>query len=170
MKQFISVPLLFAALLMTNSSSISTSTIDSYSEYLELEMNEVKIDGDYLTPMSVLGVTGNVLGNGYQHISDRLSAFADEYECDCYLGLWTSIENSGYASLDAIVKDWAQYYMDEDSVCILYIDESKDAHVGHSSARSVHSLHRPYESIAPVGIRPIVKRFLMVGCRNSSAS
>ena len=103
MKQFISVPLLFAALLMTNSSSISTSTIDSYSEYLELEMNEVKIDGDYLTPMSVLGVTGNVLGNGYQHISDRLSAFADEYECDCYLGLWTSIENSGYASLDAIV-------------------------------------------------------------------
>ena len=75
-----------------------------------------------------------------------------------------------YFGSSEIVKDWAQYYMDEDSVCILYIDESKDAHVGHSSARSVHSLHRPYESIAPVGIRPIAKRFLMVGYRNSSAS
>lgn len=87
MKWFPGIPLFFAALLMTNSSNLSTSTIDSYSEYLELEMNEVKIDGDYLTSMSVLGVTGNALGNGYQHMSNRLSVFADEYECDCYLGL-----------------------------------------------------------------------------------
>ena len=39
----------------------------------------------------------------------------------------------------------------------------------YSSARSVHSLHRPYENAEPAGIRPIAKRFSMAGCRNSSA-
>ena len=38
----------------------------------------------------------------------------------------------------------------------------------YSSARSVHSLHRPYENAEPAGIRPIAKRFSMAGCRNSS--
>ena len=35
----------------------------------------------------------------------------------------------------------------------------------YSSARSAHSLHRPYENIVPVGIQPIAKRFSMAGCR-----
>ena len=30
-------------------------------------------------------------------------------------------------------------------------------------------MHRPYENAEPAGIRPITKRFSMVGCRNSSA-
>ena len=37
----------------------------------------------------------------------------------------------------------------------------------YSSARSVHSLHRPYENAEPAGIRPIAKRFSMAGCRLS---
>ena len=39
----------------------------------------------------------------------------------------------------------------------------------YGSARSVHSLHRPYENAEPAGIRLIAKRFLMAGCRTSSA-
>ena len=34
----------------------------------------------------------------------------------------------------------------------------------YSSARPVHSLHKPYENAEPAGIRPIAKQFLHLLC------
>ena len=136
MKWLIAIFLFFS--LITDPSDVSASTIDSYSdidsysEYLDIEMNDVQISGDYLPPYSFYGtdwVNGKFLGNGYSHMSDRFDVFANEYECDCYIGLWSSLEKSGFDSFEDLIESWSQYYMDDDTVCILYIDETKDAYV-----------------------------------------
>lgn len=122
----------FFYLLAADPSDVSTSTIDSYSEYLAIEMNDVQISGDYLPPYSLYGidwVNGKFLGNGYSHMSDCFDVFANEYECDCYIGLWTSLEKCGFDSFEDLIESWSQYCMDDDAVCILYIDETKDAYV-----------------------------------------
>lgn len=120
----------FFYLLAADPSDVSASTIDSYSEYLDIEMNDVQISGDYLPPYSLYGtdwVNGKFLGNGYFHMSDCFDVFANEYECDCYIGLWTSLEKCGFDSFEDLIESWSQCYMDDDAVCILYIDETKDA-------------------------------------------
>ena len=53
--------------------------------------------------------------------------------------------------------------------CTIIIQSAELLPFTLQSARSVHSLHRPYENAEPVGIRPIAKRFSMDGCHNSSA-
>ena len=58
-----------------------------------------------------------------------------------------------------------QFFEYWDSRILFYLNKFSS----NCSARSAHLLRRPYENIAPVGIQPIAKRFLMAGCHNSSA-
>ena len=58
-----------------------------------------------------------------------------------------------------------QFFEYWDSRILFYLNKFSSNY----SARSAHLLRRSYENIAPVGIQPIAKRFLMAGCHNSSA-
>lgn len=89
---------------------------------------EARIRGDYIQAISTYGVTGDVMGNEYQHMISRFKTFSQEYHCNVYLWMWKTLDKSGYGSFD-LAKDDLEKQATPDSVYILYMDDIKKAYV-----------------------------------------